>query len=133
MELRADLVNLTSPSQAKIALFRSLFRGREDVYPRRFENRKYRKEPPVVGELPKTLEVVLANQIYIAKSGLHPGLRNRRLCLAAFQNPSSTKRRRCGCPRTTSLASLPDRQCHFLVAQRRSGVSTSSDYVRCRR
>jgi hypothetical protein len=37
MELRTDLVNLTSPSQAKIALFRSLFRGREDVYPRRFE------------------------------------------------------------------------------------------------
>jgi hypothetical protein len=40
MELRTDLVNLTSPSQAKIALFRSLFRGREDVYPRRFESRK---------------------------------------------------------------------------------------------
>jgi hypothetical protein len=40
MELRTDLVNVTSPSQAKIALFRSLFRGREDVYPRRFESRK---------------------------------------------------------------------------------------------
>lgn len=40
MELRTDLVNQTSPSQAKIALFRSLFRGREDVYPRRFESRK---------------------------------------------------------------------------------------------
>lgn len=29
-----------SPAAAKIALFRSLFRGREDVYPRRFESRK---------------------------------------------------------------------------------------------
>ncbi|HYT69115.1 MAG TPA: hypothetical protein VEL51_22015, partial [Vicinamibacterales bacterium] len=29
-----------SSSQEKIALFRSLFRGREDVYPRRFESRK---------------------------------------------------------------------------------------------
>jgi hypothetical protein len=29
-----------SPPAAKIALFRSLFRGREDVYPRRFESRK---------------------------------------------------------------------------------------------
>ncbi len=29
-----------SPADAKIALFRSLFRGREDVYPRRFESRK---------------------------------------------------------------------------------------------
>jgi hypothetical protein len=29
-----------SPPLEKIVLFRSLFRGREDVYPRRFENRK---------------------------------------------------------------------------------------------
>ena len=35
-----QLVDQTSSSEAKIALFRSLFRGREDVYPRRFESRK---------------------------------------------------------------------------------------------
>ncbi len=29
-----------SPPETKITLFRSLFRGRDDVYPRRFENRK---------------------------------------------------------------------------------------------
>ena len=45
------------------------------------------KEPPIVGELPSTLELVLADQIYIAKQGLLPGLRNRLLRLAAFQNP----------------------------------------------
>ena len=33
-------VTQLSPPEAKIALFRSLFRGRTDVYPRRFENRK---------------------------------------------------------------------------------------------
>ena len=33
-------VSQSSSSQAKIALFRSLFLGREDVYPRRFESRK---------------------------------------------------------------------------------------------
>jgi len=33
-------VNQHSPPAAKIALFRSLFRGRDDVYPRRFESRK---------------------------------------------------------------------------------------------
>jgi len=33
-------VRLHSPSQAKIALFRFLFRGREDVFARRFESRK---------------------------------------------------------------------------------------------
>ena len=43
------------------------------------------------GELPTTLELVLGNQIYIAKEGLHPGLRNRLLRLAAFQNPEFYK------------------------------------------
>src|SRR5664279_1375718 len=35
-----ELVTNQSPSTAKISLFRSLFRGREDAYPRRFESRK---------------------------------------------------------------------------------------------
>jgi len=48
---------------------------------------RHRKEPPIAGELPQTLELVLGNQIYIAKDGLHPGLRNRLLRVAAFQNP----------------------------------------------
>ncbi len=34
------LVSQASPPHEKIALFRSLFRGREDVYPRRFESRR---------------------------------------------------------------------------------------------
>jgi hypothetical protein len=34
----ADFIDLGSPAQAKISLFRSLFRGREDVYARRFES-----------------------------------------------------------------------------------------------
>jgi hypothetical protein len=33
------LIHHQSPPEEKIALFRSLFRGREDVYPRRFENK----------------------------------------------------------------------------------------------
>lgn len=52
---------------------------------------RHRKEPSIVGELPQTLELVLGNQIYIAKDGLHPGLRNRLLRLAAFQNPEFYK------------------------------------------
>ena len=46
-----------------------------------------RREAPIVGELPATLEVVVSNQIYIPKHGLNPGLRNRLVRLAAFQNP----------------------------------------------
>jgi hypothetical protein len=38
--LGAMTVTQTSPAGAKIALFRSLFRGRAEVYPRRFESRK---------------------------------------------------------------------------------------------
>jgi superfamily II DNA or RNA helicase/very-short-patch-repair endonuclease len=52
---------------------------------------RHRRESPIVGELPSALEVVLGNQIYIAKEGLHPGLRNRLLRLAAFQNPEFYK------------------------------------------
>jgi superfamily II DNA or RNA helicase len=52
---------------------------------------RHRKESPIAGELPESLELVLGNQIYIAKEGLHPGLRNRVLRLAAFQNPEFYK------------------------------------------
>jgi len=37
---RISIVTNHSPPAAKIELFRSLFRGRDDVYPRRFESRK---------------------------------------------------------------------------------------------
>ena len=50
-----------------------------------------RREATIVGDLPATLELVLGNQIYIPKQGLHPGLRNRLLRLAAFQNPEFYK------------------------------------------
>ncbi len=40
MTNRTDVVDRTSSSATKIALFRSLFRGRDDVYSRRFESRK---------------------------------------------------------------------------------------------
>ncbi len=48
---------------------------------------RQRKEPAIAGEVPRSLELVLGNEIYIAKDGLLPALRNRLLRLAAFQNP----------------------------------------------
>ncbi len=39
MKPSSQPVNCGSPPRQKIALFRSLFRGRDDVYPRRFESR----------------------------------------------------------------------------------------------
>jgi superfamily II DNA or RNA helicase/very-short-patch-repair endonuclease len=46
-----------------------------------------RKDTVIAGPLSKTLELTLANQIYIAKEVLPPALRNRLIRLAAFQNP----------------------------------------------
>jgi superfamily II DNA or RNA helicase len=45
------------------------------------------KDPPITEALPEKLELVLADQIYIAKENLMPPLRNRLVRLAAFQNP----------------------------------------------
>jgi superfamily II DNA or RNA helicase len=46
-----------------------------------------RKDLPINGPLPETLELILGDQIYIGKENLAPALRNRLLRLAAFQNP----------------------------------------------
>lgn len=40
MDSSGHCVHHQSPPEAKVALFRSLFRGRDDVYPRRFESRR---------------------------------------------------------------------------------------------
>jgi superfamily II DNA or RNA helicase/very-short-patch-repair endonuclease len=45
------------------------------------------KESPLPGPLPESIDLVLGDQIYIAKASLSPALRNRLLRLAAFQNP----------------------------------------------
>lgn len=49
------------------------------------------REPMLTGELPTSIDLVLGNQIYIAKAGLSPALRNRLLRVAAFQNPEFYK------------------------------------------
>jgi len=46
-----------------------------------------KKEPPIEGPLPDSVEVVLGNQVYIDRSKLPPALVNRIARLAAFQNP----------------------------------------------
>jgi superfamily II DNA or RNA helicase/very-short-patch-repair endonuclease len=47
----------------------------------------WQRQTTVTGPFPKSVELVLANEIYIAKEVLSPSLRNRLLRLAAFQNP----------------------------------------------
>jgi hypothetical protein len=52
---------------------------------------RHRKDPPIAGDLPQALELVLGDQVYITKEGLHPSLRNRLIRLAAFENPEFYK------------------------------------------
>ncbi len=52
---------------------------------------RHRKELPIAGDLPQSLEVVLGNEVYVTRDGLAPGLRNRLLRVAAFQNPEFYK------------------------------------------
>ncbi len=63
----------------------------EDAAPWMAPPSRRRKDTLIAGPLPKTLELTLANQIYIAKEVLPPALRNRLIRLAAFQNPEFYK------------------------------------------
>src|SRR5439155_23620566 len=63
----------------------------DDDEPWRTPPSRRRKEAALTGDLPVTLELALGNQIYVAKEGLSPQLRNRLLRLAAFQNPEFYK------------------------------------------
>jgi superfamily II DNA or RNA helicase len=50
-----------------------------------------RKERPIDGPLPKAVQVVRANLVYVEKKDLPPAMLNRLLRLAAFQNPEFYK------------------------------------------
>ena len=52
---------------------------------------RHAKEMPLTDSLPSSLDLVLGNQIYLPKHDLGPGLRNRLLRVAAFQNPEFYK------------------------------------------
>ena len=59
----------------------------EDPAPWTLPPSRRRPDPPLAGPVPASLELVMGNQIYIARESLSAGLRNRLIRLAAFQNP----------------------------------------------
>ena len=59
----------------------------EDEMPWTAPPSRKRREVAVAGPLPAELELMLGDQIYLAKERLSPALRNRLVRLAAFQNP----------------------------------------------
>jgi superfamily II DNA or RNA helicase/very-short-patch-repair endonuclease len=75
-----------------------------------------RKEPPISGPLPENLELVLGDEIYIAKDALSPALRNRLLRLAAFQNPEFYKAQAMRLPtydKPRIIVGAGDHPCHI--------------------
>jgi superfamily II DNA or RNA helicase/very-short-patch-repair endonuclease len=75
-----------------------------------------RKELPVTGPLPANLELVASDEIYLRKDALSPGLRNRLIRLAAFQNPEFYKAQAMRLPtydKPRIIACAEDHPCHI--------------------
>jgi superfamily II DNA or RNA helicase/very-short-patch-repair endonuclease len=77
--------------RGRIVGVRMALADEEDAEPWAMSPSRPRKELPIAGPLPESLELTLGDQIYIAKDQLPPGLRNRLLRIAAFQNPEFYK------------------------------------------
>jgi superfamily II DNA or RNA helicase/very-short-patch-repair endonuclease len=77
--------------RGRIVGVRMSFSEEEDPEPWTAPPSRRVREPPLADPLPDKLELVLADGIYIGKKPLPPGLRNRLLRIAAFQNPEFYK------------------------------------------
>jgi hypothetical protein len=85
---RAEALVRDAESKGRILGVRmALADDNEDDSPWTRPASRRRKDPPIVGSLPKKLELVLGDQVYISRDDLLPGLCNRLIRLAAFQNP----------------------------------------------
>ncbi len=83
----------------------------EDETPWTAPPSRSRPLPEISGSLPARIEAISGDQIYIPRAGLPPGLVNRIIRLAAFQNPSfyraqAMRRSVSGIPRVISCAEL---------------------------
>ncbi len=84
---QAEALAKDAEGRGRIVGVRLVAQDEDDGAPWAFPPSRRPADPPLSGPLPETLELVLGDQIYIAKEGLPPGLRNRLVRLAAFQNP----------------------------------------------
>ena len=83
----------------------------EDEEPWTAPPSRRRPLPAIAGTLPEHIGAVLADQIYIPREGLPPGLVNRFVRLAAFQNPAfyaaqAMRRSTFGTPRVVACAEI---------------------------
>jgi len=89
---RLEIENILAKADAKGRVIGARLDIAGDDQNTQWTLRSSRRSPsPPIGNVPKSLELVIGNQIYIAKESLSPGLRNRLIRLAAFQNPEFYK------------------------------------------
>jgi len=84
---QAESLAREAERRGRITGVRLAFEEEDEDLPWTSPPSRRRKEPPISESLPETIELVLGDQIYIAKEHLPPALRNRLVRLAAFQNP----------------------------------------------
>ncbi len=84
---QAESLAREAERRGRITGVRLAFEEEDEDLPWTSPPSRRRKEPPIPEPLPKSIELVLGDQIYIAKEHLPPALRNRLARLAAFQNP----------------------------------------------
>lgn len=84
---QTETVVREAEGRGRIVGVRLVLADEEDEAPWTLSPSRRSKEAPIAGPLPESLELVVGDQVYIAKDDLPPGLRNRLLRLAAFQNP----------------------------------------------
>jgi superfamily II DNA or RNA helicase/very-short-patch-repair endonuclease len=84
---QAEALAREAERRGRITGVRLALTEEDEDLPWAFPPSRQRKASPIPGPLPKTLELVLGDQIYISKEQLPPELRNRLIRLAAFQNP----------------------------------------------
>ncbi len=84
---RAAACAVEATRRGRVVGVRLVSADEDDPQPWRAPPSRRRRDPPIDEPLPKQLDIVLADQIYIAKPDLPAPLRNRIIRLAAFQNP----------------------------------------------
>lgn len=86
-----ESIVLEAQSKNKILGISAVVEDDNELKPWELLPSKVNSPAPIVGELPESVDIILGNQIFVAKEKLSPGLRNRIIRLTAFQNPEFYK------------------------------------------
>lgn len=87
----AEIIVRDAETTGRVIGVRLAMPDEDDATPWTLLPSRRRADPPIAGPLPGSLELILGNEIFLDKETLPPGLRNRLIRLAAFQNPEFYK------------------------------------------